>query len=110
MIDEDKLSELVGLSIRDKRLNRSPKMTQVELADLLQISRTSLTLIETGKQRLTLAQLLSLSEILSVPLERILPPIQQVSVPNDRTINLGPKEFVVPEKTAEFLNNLPDQH
>jgi transcriptional regulator with XRE-family HTH domain len=59
---------------RVKQLRERQGLTQVRLAEALGMSRTSITNIEVGRQRVLLHQLLRLAEILKVHPVDLLPP------------------------------------
>jgi transcriptional regulator with XRE-family HTH domain len=61
----------VGNRIRKARQDR--KITQQELADLVSLSRTSITNIEKGRQKLLLHTLIQISEALSVEPAKLMP-------------------------------------
>ena len=62
MIRADKFYEELGKSIRARR--EQLKITQAELGDRLGLSRTSVTNIECGRQRLLIDQFCRLAEVL----------------------------------------------
>lgn len=70
-IHEAALFEFVGKRIRKRRRDRGH--TQEELAKLISLSRTSVTNIEKGRQRLPLHQLLHVAEVLDCELHDLLP-------------------------------------
>lgn len=63
MIRAEKFYEALGRSIRTRR--KALKMTQAELGDRLGLSRTSVTHIECGQQRLFIDQFCRLSQVLN---------------------------------------------
>lgn len=62
MIRADKFYEELGKSIRARR--EELKITQAELGDRLGLSRTSVTNIECGRQRLLIEQFCRLADVL----------------------------------------------
>ena len=62
---------LFGERIKDKR--RAKRLTQMELAERLSISRTQLANIETGCQRTSVFLLAHLAEVLESPAEDLVP-------------------------------------
>ena len=54
MLDSDRLYAVIGDRIRRLREAQSPRMSQEDLAQVLDLKRTSVTNIESGHQKLTL--------------------------------------------------------
>lgn len=73
-LDEGRLKSAVGERI--KQLRTQAGLSQEDLADKLGLLRTSITNIETGKQKLTLASLYSLSATFNLTFDEILPPVE----------------------------------
>ena len=67
---EDALYVWVGQQVRERR---EGKFTQAELASLLGLSRTSVTNLERGQQRIPLHLLLRLAEALDCEMAQLLP-------------------------------------
>ena len=59
-------TKLVRLGINIQKARKSKKLSQNALADILDISREHLAKIETGKRRISLKLLFSLSDILEI--------------------------------------------
>ena len=55
-----------------KRIRSLKRLTQQELADQSDMDRTYISMVEHGKQNLTMGALLRISEALDVPLSEIL--------------------------------------
>lgn len=70
MIRAEKFYEVLGKSIRSRR--EALKMTQGDLGDRLGLSRTSVTNIECGRQRLLIDQFCKLVEILGCSHDELL--------------------------------------
>jgi transcriptional regulator with XRE-family HTH domain len=66
-----------------RRVRQQRKMTQAELADLVQLGRTSIVNIETGHQRVHLHTVYALANALDVPPAELLPeePTDTAEVP-----------------------------
>ena len=73
--DIDDLYLELGRRIRQLRERR--KLTQLRLAQELGMSRTSVTNVEIGRQRLLIHQFVRLAQILGVPPSELLPPLDQ---------------------------------
>lgn len=70
----------VGALIRKIRTERG--LTQQELADKLQMTRTSVTNIETGRQHIQLDLLYETARVLEVSVAQLLPPEQPTANPD----------------------------
>lgn len=72
MIRAEKFYEELGKSIRARR--EELKITQAELGDRLGLSRTSVTNIECGRQRLLIEQFCQLADVLKCDRDTLLSP------------------------------------
>ena len=70
-MSKDDLHAALGKRIRDKR--QSVGLTQAQLADRIEISRTSLTNMELGRQRLLIDQLYKMADVLNMKPQDLLP-------------------------------------
>ena len=103
-INREKLYAEIGKQIKKFRNLRKPKkITQVELANKLDIERTSITNIETGSQRATLHLLYRIAQELNVALTDLLPdvndekiqegdatPLETLRLDKKKTVNVPP--------------------
>jgi transcriptional regulator with XRE-family HTH domain len=111
-IDRDKLYREIGRRIRAIREECNPKLTQSELADKLGVERTSITNIEQGTQRATLHLLYSLAQRLQIPLEKLLPALddkrifQTGEITNLTEVRLGRKSKSVPNEVKLFVEKI----
>lgn len=71
MTREDVIYEEIGKRIREARENK--KLTQEELGKLVDLTRTSITNIERGKQKIAIDGLYKFANILSVTVFSLLP-------------------------------------
>lgn len=67
----DRFNSELGRKIRAAREIR--KMTQEQLGSAVKLSRTSITNIELGRQRLLVDQLAGIASMLETPLEELIP-------------------------------------
>lgn len=65
-----------GLGSLVRRAREASKLTQEELAAAIGISRTSLTNMELGRQRVLVDQLVGIASILKVSIESLIPDIR----------------------------------
>lgn len=63
----------VGRKIREARLRRKPKLTQQGLAELVSLTRTSITNVEKGRQKFLLHTLADIAKALGVNPASLLP-------------------------------------
>lgn len=103
MIDQTRLYKALGKAISDLRNNRQPKVSQAELAALLGVQRTTVSAIESGKQKTPIHLLYQISAELSVPLSELLPPLEQF------LLHTTGDQQRVPEKTLSVIERLKEK-
>lgn len=88
MIDEARLYRTLGNKIRELRLDsrRAQRMTQADLANAVGLERTSITNIEKGAQKVPLFSLYRICDALEVPLEELLPSMNDVRTENGQRV------------------------
>jgi len=106
MFDDKKLYALLGERIKRLRRMQSPEMNQEKLGQILGLTRTSITNIERGKQKLTVDALYKLCETFSVEVSALMPALSEVVVLPARKVVVGGQSFEVPAKTANYMNTL----
>lgn len=84
-MDKAAIYERIGQSVRRARLARGLK--QSELAELVGMSRTTITNVELGRQSLLVDQLLRLADVLVVEPATLLPQKASVSRPSAAPLN-----------------------
>lgn len=110
LVNETKLYRLIGKTIREIR--RSEKLTQAELAKILNLTRTSITNIEQGTQKLPLHILYRFCLRFRLSIDEILPDPQSVAnelpeAPENIVISTATNEAVsVSKETAELIEIL----
>lgn len=70
-MDTDPFYKHIGMTLRGAR--EALSMTQGELANVVGLSRTSLTNIELGRQRILVDQLAELANALHIPVSSLIP-------------------------------------
>jgi len=86
--DRQKLYEAVGRRVREAR--KAAKLTQEDLASRVSLTRTSVTNIEKGRQKLLLHTLFELASAMKTPVNRLIPesePAERVQI--ERELNSG---------------------
>ena len=113
MIDRKKLYEEVGRRVKAARDAHRPSLTQGELAEKLNVERTSITNIEKGTQRATLHFLYLLAQQLQIPLARFLPSLddEKIAVSGETTevtqVRLDKKRtMTVPSKVKSIYDRM----
>lgn len=91
VIEQETMYRMVGQRIRERRVQRG--LTQNQLAELLSLSRTSITNIESGRQKLLVHTLVELAVILEIDISRLLP---EITISTKR-----PVDEAMPEGTDE---------
>lgn len=106
-IDVDRLYQRIGKAIHDLRQAKKPRLTQAGLAELLGVTRTSITNIEKGGQRIPLHLLYMLCAKLSVQISNVIPLVEDVvaQLP-DTTARRPDQSTKIPPKTAALMKNL----
>lgn len=73
MIDHEAFYEEVGRRIQQARKRIKPRLTQDGLAQLVNLSRTSITNVEKGRQKLLLHTLIDIADALQVQAATLIP-------------------------------------
>jgi transcriptional regulator with XRE-family HTH domain len=110
-IDEKKLYKSIGDKIRELRIERN--YNQTELAQKIGLERTSVTNIETGKQKVTLYALYNISKSLDVSLNDLLPQADDLMertlrVNDDHEVSIGMKTFAAINKLRAASSGVND--
>ena len=104
---KDILYPLVGQRIQDIR--KENNVSQQDLADFLNLSRTSVSKIENGRHPIFLHHIYTIAEKFDIPLDKILPSVfelqNQQKLKDEDWRNLLLQEGIQDEKT---INNLLD--
>lgn len=106
MFDDKKLYALLGERIKRLRRMQTPEMNQEKLGQILGLTRTSITNIERGKQKLTVDALYKLCETFSIEVSELMPTLPEVVVAPAKQVVVGGQSFEVPVKTANYVNTL----
>lgn len=110
MIDSNRLYVLIGERVRQVRETRVPRMSQLELAKVLKLKRTSVTNIERGNQKPTLDTLYLLCEHFGLELDNVLPAVADVKIQEstreERSVTVGGKSHEVGAMTANLVERL----
>lgn len=75
------LYTIVGSKIQEIRKEKG--ISQMELAEILGLSRTSISNIENGRHPIFLHHIYTMAENFNIPLETILPPVSNVQNENN---------------------------
>lgn len=104
---KDLLYPLVGKRIQEIR--KENNVNQQELADFLNLSRTSVSNIENGRHPIFIHHIYTIAEKFNVPIEKILPSVFDIQnhkkLQNKDWVNMLEKEGVIDENTvSNFIN------
>jgi transcriptional regulator with XRE-family HTH domain len=94
------LYKAIGQRIRERRVKRG--FTQNKLAELLSLSRTSITNIESGRQKLLIHTLVELAIVLDVDVSELLP---EITISNTRPVHAAMPEGIN-ETDRRFVTEL----
>lgn len=110
VIDEKRLYQLLGERIKKLREGRETpagRMTQADLAALVNLERTSITNIEKGAQKLSLHVLYKICEVLDANVLDVLPRAAEIeqerALPQMTEIEFAGKTYVAPQKTLQKI-------
>jgi transcriptional regulator with XRE-family HTH domain len=106
MIDSQRLYVLIGERVRRLRDAQTPRMSQEDLARILDLKRTSITNIERGNQKLTLDTLYRLCERFGLAVQEMMPPVSEVTHAEGRSVTVGGESQDVGMKTASLVARL----
>lgn len=96
-MDIDPFYKHIGTTLRGAR--EALSMTQAELAHVVGLSRTSLTNIELGRQRILVDQLAELANALHIPVSSLIPERNTATVREDHS-----EHFESLPAVTNFLN------
>lgn len=103
MLDDSKLYTTLGERIQRLRRMQSPLMSQERLAKILGLTRTSVTNIECGKQKVTLDTIYKLCETFSIQVAELMPALGDVSRTPEQSVVVAGQAYELPAKTATSL-------
>lgn len=98
------LYQKLGQRIRRKR--ELAKLTQAQLAERVDVLRTSITNIEAGRQKAPLHLIYELCAVLQVDIRDVLPPLNELVETQNSTIEIGGRLKNIPPKSAELIDEL----
>jgi transcriptional regulator with XRE-family HTH domain len=103
MFDNAKLYATLGERILRLRRMQSPLMSQERLAGILGLTRTSVTNIERGKQKVTLDTIYRLCETFGIQVSDLMPTLADISRPADQSVVVGGQSYALSSKTADSV-------
>lgn len=98
-MDIDPFYKHIGMTLRGAR--EALSMTQGELAHVVGLSRTSLTNIELGRQRILVDQLAELANALHIPVSSLIPERSSSPIQEDNS-----QQFESLPTVTSFLNSV----
>jgi DNA-binding XRE family transcriptional regulator len=102
--NETLLYQKLGQQIRRKR--EVVNLTQMQLAERVDVLRTSITNIEAGRQKAPLHLIYELCAVLQVDIKDILPPLSELIEPENSPIEIGGRLKNIPPRSAELIDEL----
>lgn len=97
--DRQKLYEIVGRRVTEAR--KAAKLTQEELALSVSLTRTSITNIEKGRQKLLLHTLFDLAHAMQVPVSQLMPNLEpaenQIGQKINGDLSRAEREWIISE-------------
>jgi len=106
MLDTERLYAEIGRRVRRIRETQTPRMSQDDLARILDLKRTSITNIESGRQKMTVDTLYRLCEYFALDISEVLPPVAAYKLAQERSVVVGGKATELPLKTATLVERL----
>jgi transcriptional regulator with XRE-family HTH domain len=85
-VAKGRLYREIGTRIKRAREAHQPRLSQQQLADLLDVERTSITNIENGTQRATVYLLYLIARKLSLSLEALFPPLNDPLISEEQEV------------------------
>lgn len=110
MLDSNRLCKLIGERVKRIRETQTPRLSQEGLAEVLGLTRTSVTNIERGNQKPTLDTLYRLCEHFRLEIQELIPSVAEVTRTDPRSIVVGGRSHEVGSKTASAVNRLRPTH
>ncbi len=105
-IDEDSLYRQIGERLRARR--EQLDMRQSALADAIGVRRTSVSNIESGRQKAPLHLIYRICAVLGIDIATILPTAEELARPDLVPVSIDGVIRRLPVKTAESIERLRD--
>lgn len=106
-INSDTLYVYIGGRLRERR--RALGLTQAQVAQRLGVTRTSITNIEAGRQKLPLDLLYELCVALNLDVATLVPPLDVVATTAMEVVTVAGLKGRMPPRTASLVRALQDQ-
>jgi transcriptional regulator with XRE-family HTH domain len=106
MLDYERLYSHIGDRIRTIRESQSPRMSQEDLAVILDLKRTSVTNIERGRQKLTLETVYRFCDRFGLETHELLPSLTEVRARKEQSVVIGGQSHAMGSKTADVVARL----
>lgn len=107
MIDSGRLYARLGARVKRLRETQGPKkLSQGELAAILGLTRTSVTNIERGQQKMTIDTVFRLCEHFKIEVGELLPAVADVQAGHKSQVVVGGHSQDVPQKVARLIDSV----
>jgi DNA-binding XRE family transcriptional regulator len=110
MLDSNRLCKLIGERVKQIRETQTPRLSQQDLADILGLTRTSVTNMERGNQKPTLDTMYRLCEHFRLEIQELIPTVAEITRTEPRSIVVGGQSHEIGSKTASAVNRLRPAH
>lgn len=105
-VNEERLYQLVGGTVKQRRTELG--MTQSRLATEVGVTRTSVTNVETGRQKLPLHVLFKVCAVLGIETRDVIPENGEIVRSEAVPVEVDGEVRFMPPKAAEALRRLRD--
>lgn len=107
MLNSKLLYEKIGQRIKEIREQSDSEIRQQQLADVLGLTRTSITNIEKGNQKITLDALYKFCDYFKIEVSDLLPSVQSVKTEGASVeVEVGDKLHKIPPKAGAVIKRL----
>lgn len=110
VINDSTLYNRIGQKFRQTRKSTRPETSQEELASILKVERSSISNIESGKQRPSLSMIYQFCHHYNLPLNYVLPDVESVLDLGEwnQKIEIGQESQYVTSSLASLLTEVRD--
>lgn len=106
MLDFNRLYTEIGKRVRAIRETQTPRISQDALARILDLKRTSITNIESGRQKMTVETVYRLCDHFGLAIDEVMPPVADFRIAAERSVVIGGRTTSVGAKTANLVERL----
>ena len=89
MLDFNRLYTEIGKRVRTIRETQTPRISQDALSRILDLKRTSITNIESGRQKMTVETVYRLCDHFGLAIDEVMPPVGDFRIVAERSVVIG---------------------